>query len=140
MAIVLPIHEWLYLVTSRHEGRGCNSHVSRLNPMVPCKSGKYRTADETSVAGGCLMAFVGLLYLVFEDYVLAEFTSPKRSSAALELARARAIAGIQIGLIILSTWVTRSSALSMQAKLGLPRGNQVVGWIVMGKMIPPKTP
>ncbi len=28
--------------------------------------------------------------------------------------------------------VTRSSALSLQAKLGLPRGNQIVGWAVLG--------
>jgi hypothetical protein len=29
--------------------------------------------------------------------------------------------------------VTRSSALSLQAKQGLPRGNQIVGWVVLGK-------
>ena len=28
--------------------------------------------------------------------------------------------------------VTRSSALSLQAKQGLPRGNQIVGWLVLG--------
>lgn len=37
----------------------------------------------------------------------------------------------QIGLIILASLVTRSSALSLQAKLGLPRGNQAVGWLVL---------
>ena len=37
----------------------------------------------------------------------------------------------QIGLIILSMLVTRSSALSLQAKQGLPRGNQIVGWLVL---------
>ena len=31
--------------------------------------------------------------------------------------------------------VTRSSALSLQAKLGLPRGNQIVGWAVLGMYI-----
>jgi phosphatidylinositol glycan class N len=31
--------------------------------------------------------------------------------------------------------VTRSSALSLQAKLGLPRGNQFVGWSVLGMHI-----
>ena len=39
----------------------------------------------------------------------------------------------QIGFIILAMIVTRSSALSLQAKLGLPRGNQLVGWAVLGK-------
>lgn len=29
--------------------------------------------------------------------------------------------------------VTRSSALSIQSKMGLPRGNQIVGWIVLSK-------
>jgi phosphatidylinositol glycan class N len=32
---------------------------------------------------------------------------------------------------MLSIFVTRSSALSLQAKQGLPLGNQVVGWIVL---------
>jgi phosphatidylinositol glycan class N len=33
--------------------------------------------------------------------------------------------------------VTRSSAISLQAKLGLPRGNQIVGWFIlsMGKLV-----
>lgn len=39
----------------------------------------------------------------------------------------------QIGLVLLAMVVTRSSALSLQAKLGLPRGNQVVGWIVLSE-------
>lgn len=37
----------------------------------------------------------------------------------------------QTGLIALSIIVTRSSALSLAAKQGLPRGNQVVGWITL---------
>jgi GPI ethanolamine phosphate transferase 1 len=32
--------------------------------------------------------------------------------------------------------VTRSSALSLQAKQGLPRGNQAVGWFVLGNLLP----
>lgn len=39
----------------------------------------------------------------------------------------------QIGLIVLAIIVTRSSALSIQSKAGLPRGNQIVGWIVFGE-------
>lgn len=37
----------------------------------------------------------------------------------------------QIGFIILAMIVTRSSALVLQAKEGLPRGNQIVGFIVL---------
>lgn len=40
---------------------------------------------------------------------------------------------LQIGLIVLSMLVTRSSVLSLQAKQGLPAGNQAVGWLVLGK-------
>ena len=37
----------------------------------------------------------------------------------------------QTGLVLLAMLVTRSSALSLQARAGLPRGNQVVGWLVL---------
>lgn len=36
-------------------------------------------------------------------------------------------------MILLAVIVTRSSAASLQAKQGLPLGNQVVGWFVLGK-------
>lgn len=38
-------------------------------------------------------------------------------------------------MIALSLIVTRSSVSSLQAKQGLPLGNQVVGWFVLGKYI-----
>ena len=38
----------------------------------------------------------------------------------------------QLGLVAVAIFVTRSSALSLQSKQGLPRGNQVVGWLVLG--------
>jgi GPI ethanolamine phosphate transferase 1 len=38
----------------------------------------------------------------------------------------------QIGLIIQAMITTRSSAMSLQAKQGLPPGNQAVGWLVLG--------
>jgi hypothetical protein len=37
-------------------------------------------------------------------------------------------------MILLAVIVTRSSALSLQAKAGLPLGNQIVGWIVLGEL------
>lgn len=43
------------------------------------------------------------------------------------------IIGMQIGLVVLAAFVTRSSALSLQAKHGLPVGNQIVGWMTLGR-------
>jgi phosphatidylinositol glycan class N len=39
--------------------------------------------------------------------------------------------GFQVGIIILAILVTRSSVASLQAKKGLPLGNQVTGWLVL---------
>lgn len=77
------------------------------------------------------MVIVGILYLVLEDFVLSDFgmsekPPPPRNHVS------RTIVGIQIGLTLLSMVVTRSSALSLQAKQGLPRGNQLMGWFVLG--------
>ncbi|OLN95605.1 GPI ethanolamine phosphate transferase 1-like protein 1 [Colletotrichum chlorophyti] len=77
------------------------------------------------VAGGTIMAVIGLAYLVWEDKLLDRPALPV----------ARALTGIQVGLVLLAIIVTRSSAVSLQAKQGLPRGNQVVGWIVLGNIL-----
>jgi GPI ethanolamine phosphate transferase 1 len=67
------------------------------------------------------MTFIGLLSIFFESKILGR-------TGGLS----RAILGVQVGLVILSLVVTRSSVLSLQAKEGLPLGTQIVGWIVMG--------
>ncbi|KAI5920231.1 Phosphatidylinositolglycan class N-domain-containing protein [Camillea tinctor] len=82
--------------------------------------------------GGTLMVAVGVIYLVFEDRLLADFAgSTKPLAVGRDNQISRMLIGIQIGLTILAMLVTRSSVLSMQAKLGLPRGNQIVGWLVL---------
>ncbi|KAL5614441.1 hypothetical protein BROUX41_004546 [Berkeleyomyces rouxiae] len=81
------------------------------------------------MAGGVLMTLVGLLYLAFEDYILADFSKP--THARQPSPGSRVITGIQVGLIMLAMVVTCGSTLSLQAKQGLPRGNQVVGWITL---------
>jgi phosphatidylinositol glycan class N len=84
------------------------------------------------VIGGVIMVILGVFYLAFEDFVHADFSwvaKKPRQEAARGVGRI--LTGIQIGLIMLSIFVTRSSALSLQAKQGLPLGNQVVGWIVL---------
>ena len=77
------------------------------------------------------MVLVGVFYLVFEDVILSDFSSIVKAELPPNHIT-RALVGTQIGLIVLSMIVTRSSALSLQAKLGLPRGNQIVGWLVLG--------
>ncbi|PWY66844.1 GPI-anchor [Aspergillus sclerotioniger CBS 115572] len=79
---------------------------------------------------GLLMFFTGLLYLLFEDYVLGRKSSAQ-SSIAISSCGARTIMGTQLGMVLLALIVTRSSATSLQAKQGLPFGNQVVGWFVL---------
>ncbi|KAI0597821.1 Phosphatidylinositolglycan class N-domain-containing protein [Biscogniauxia sp. FL1348] len=82
--------------------------------------------------GGTLMVVVGILYLIFEDRLLADFGgSSKPVVVRRDNQISRTLIGIQIGLTILAMLVTRSSVLSMQAKQGLPRGNQIVGWLVL---------
>ncbi|KAK7752069.1 Glycosyl phosphatidyl inositol anchor synthesis [Diatrype stigma] len=82
--------------------------------------------------GGSLMVIAGILYLIFEDEILADRSSSVRASFPRKTRRlSRTILGVQIGLILLAMLVTRSSALSLQAKQGLPRGNQAVGWLVL---------
>jgi phosphatidylinositol glycan class N len=39
-------------------------------------------------------------------------------------------------MVLLALIVTRSSVTSLQAREGLPIGNQVVGWFVLGKFSP----
>ncbi|TGJ80398.1 hypothetical protein E0Z10_g8362 [Xylaria hypoxylon] len=67
--------------------------------------------------GGSLMVAVGLLYLLFEDKLLADFSGSTKPQSQQKPNRiSRALIGVQTGLIILAMIVTRSSALSMQAK------------------------
>ncbi|KAL9001520.1 MAG: hypothetical protein Q9169_000095 [Polycauliona sp. 2 TL-2023] len=82
--------------------------------------------------GGLLMASVGLLYLLFERSILSA-SSPARGqlSPALADGLSRNILGAQIGLIMLAMVITRSSVASLQAKRGLPLGNQIIGWLVL---------
>lgn len=84
------------------------------------------------LSGGSLMVLIGLFYLSMEEYVLADFSWTRQAAQAKQSSLiGRTLAGVQIGLIVLSMLVTRSSVLSLQAKNGLPLGNQITGWIVL---------
>ena len=77
------------------------------------------------------MALVGILYLLFEKTILASSGQSGQASQSLDHV-SKSIVGAQVGLIFLAMLVTRSSIASLQAKHGLPFGNQVMGWIVLG--------
>ena len=78
------------------------------------------------------MALIGVLYLLFEKSVLSPSEISSKSEPTLDRA-SKCIIGVQVGLIVLAMIVTKSSIASLQAKKGLPFGNQVVGWIVLSK-------
>jgi GPI ethanolamine phosphate transferase 1 len=79
------------------------------------------------------MVAIGLVYLAFEDLILTNFSQKSERAFPIDRKITRTVIGIQVGLIVLAMLVTRSSALSLQAKQGLPRGNQIVGWLVLGR-------
>jgi phosphatidylinositol glycan class N len=76
------------------------------------------------------MVAVGLAYVALADRLRSPHI--KSSTGHGPGLITRTILGFQVGLILLAMLVTRSSALSLQAKQGLPRGNQVIGWLVVG--------
>lgn len=80
------------------------------------------------LAGGFLMVLVGVLYILFEKSILSSKTDSKQASLD---GLSATLLGVQIGLIMLAMIVTRSSVASLQAKTGLPLGNQAVGWFIL---------
>ncbi|QKX54857.1 uncharacterized protein TRUGW13939_01947 [Talaromyces rugulosus] len=93
--------------------------VFTLLPVI-----KVESVTAITIAG--LLIFVtGLLYLIFEE------TFARGSGHAISVSGARTIMGAQVGMILLAVIVTRSSIISLQAKEGLPLGNQVTGWAVL---------
>ncbi|APA13727.1 hypothetical protein sscle_11g084970 [Sclerotinia sclerotiorum 1980 UF-70] len=88
--------------------------------------------------GGALMVAVGVLYLAFERKLLAKSKMAGDSIAPADNLLSRSLIGAQIGLVILSMIVTRSTAMSLQARMGLPRGNQIIGWcLIVASLIMP---
>lgn len=79
------------------------------------------------------MALVGVLYLLFEKTILSSNGNDNNAQSASLDYSSKCIIGFQIGLIFLAMIVTKSSVSSLQAKQGLPLGNQVIGWIILGK-------
>ncbi|KAI9879141.1 MAG: Glycosyl phosphatidyl inositol anchor synthesis [Pleopsidium flavum] len=80
--------------------------------------------------GGLLMFLVGVLYLLFEQSIISRPNRKGQLAFTPVNSFSRKVLGVQVGLILLAMIVTRSSVASLQAKDGLPFGNQVVGWLV----------
>lgn len=94
-----------------------------LLPVIKVES------STTVTLGGILMLAAGLVYLVFEQSITSQSRSGKVDAKVNPLSRV--IMGIQTGIVALTIIVTRSSIASLQAKQGLPLGNQVVSWLCL---------
>lgn len=75
------------------------------------------------------MFTAGVLYLTFEHSITSQSKSATTDSEPNVLSRT--LMGLQAGVILLTVIVTRSSVGSLQAKKGLPLGNQLVAWLVL---------
>ncbi|EPS30736.1 hypothetical protein PDE_05688 [Penicillium oxalicum 114-2] len=84
---------------------------------------------DTITFGGLIMFLTGVLYLLFEDSILDH--GKAGSKASKPTSGSRIIVGLQVGMVLLALIVTRSSVVALQAREGLPLGNQVVGWFVL---------
>ncbi|KIW32800.1 uncharacterized protein PV07_04321 [Cladophialophora immunda] len=94
-----------------------------LLPVIKVESSSMITA------GGLLMFGAGVLYLAFEHDITSQSKSQTQETEPNLVSRV--LMGLQVGVIGLTIIVTRSSVASLQAKQGLPLGNQVIGWLVL---------
>ncbi|KAJ5480871.1 GPI ethanolamine phosphate transferase 1 [Penicillium diatomitis] len=85
---------------------------------------------DTITYGGLIMFLTGVLYLLFEDSILDHGSNVSQVSKRTTIG-SRIIMGLQVGMVLLALVVTRSSVVALQAREGLPLGNQVVGWFVL---------
>jgi phosphatidylinositol glycan class N len=92
-------------------------------PVIKIESASMITA------GGALMFSAGLIYLFFEESITRLSQSGKASRNLNTTSRN--IMGAQLGVVLLTILVTRSSVSSLQAKQGLPLGNQMLGWLCL---------
>lgn len=81
--------------------------------------------------GGALMFAVGALYLFFEKTILADSNADNQLANPSLNEKSRLILSVQLGLVLLSMIVTKSSISYIQARQGLPLGVLVVGWATL---------
>ncbi|KAH7391466.1 GPI ethanolamine phosphate transferase-like protein [Cadophora sp. MPI-SDFR-AT-0126] len=83
------------------------------------------------MSGGGLMVVIGIAYLIFQQQLLQRSKLSGDSTKPAVDSLSRSLIGVQVGFILLAMVVTRSSSLSLEARLGLPRGNQIMGFVVL---------
>ncbi len=76
------------------------------------------------------MGLVGILYIAFENNIRSAGTNARRPLTLNSISSS--VLGVQVGLIILAMFVTRSSVTSIQSKQGLPLGKR---WGVLGLIV-----
>ncbi|KAK6333928.1 Glycosyl phosphatidyl inositol anchor synthesis, variant 3 [Orbilia blumenaviensis] len=95
--------------------------VFTLLPVI-----KVESLFQIHAAGGVMLA-VGIGYIAYGDRLLGPDAKRVFNGKYMQ-----SLLGFQSALIALSMVVTDSSVKSIQAKQGLPFGNQVVGWSILG--------
>src|SRR5690348_721586 len=80
-----------------------------------------------SLLGGALMFAVGALYLVFERNLVAGSKSESELASHELSNKSRIVLGVQLGLVLLSMIVTKSSISYLQAREGIPYGVLTMG-------------
>ncbi|KAK6004272.1 hypothetical protein QM012_009122 [Aureobasidium pullulans] len=78
--------------------------------------------------GGSSILLLGLLYIVFEKKLLEPSAFSKERDTLSTV-----ILGLQVALVGLAMLVTKSSVTSLQAKRGLPKPTQILGWATLSK-------
>jgi phosphatidylinositol glycan class N len=84
-------------------------------------------STELILLGGSLMFAVGALYLLFEKSILADTESQDELAQPGLDDKSRIVLSVQLGLVLLSMIVTKSSIGYIKAGQGLPLGVLVVG-------------
>ncbi|EPQ64288.1 Bgt-1735 [Blumeria graminis f. sp. tritici] len=84
------------------------------------------------ISGGLLMIAIGIIYLIFENRILTKSNLNEDKLLSSKILLSRSLIGVQqIGFIILAIFITYFNILSLKAKSGLRKGNQIVGWITL---------
>ncbi|KAK6509928.1 Glycosyl phosphatidyl inositol anchor synthesis, variant 2 [Arthrobotrys musiformis] len=87
---------------------------------------KIESLTQIHLAGGIMLA-AGIGYIAYGHKIFDSSARTVFNGKYMQF-----LLGLQCGLIALSMIVTHSSVTSIQAKRGLPPGNQVVGWLILG--------